>query len=284
MLENSGEIKKEKQSIHTIITWAAILGLLILRLFLDGWLRYKIPSITAWIEPVYEIGTYALIVFLIVWERKNLAAHHINPLAILLLIFFPFLAKLILPFYDSTNPLSFPYPLSFSFFLIGGFLLFFVIKNKLNFRPGIKREFLWFAGCAFLGLLVSELESILLIKLLNFPQGTFPGFLALTSPFYQLGYAASMEEPLFRGFLWGALRKLNLPDIWILFIQALIFTAGHLFYLTTDHGLIFVMITFTNALLMGLLVWRTRALSSSMAFHAFYNGSSIFLYWINHLI
>ncbi len=266
-----------------MITWVAIFGLLVLRLLIGGWIPFKDPSAT-WADPTYEIGTYILVTFLIWWEWKNLKEYHMNPLAILILIIFPPLSKIILHFFTPTNALSFPKFLSFLFFIIAVVLIYLVMKNKLDFRIRLGKDMARFAISAILGLLLASLETILMIKFMGFPKNTFPGLLALASPIYQLGYAASPEEPLFRGFLWGGLRKLKINETWILFIQALLFAMGHIFYTNSTNGLFFLGLIFLGALVMGVLVWWTRSLSSSIAFHAFFNGSAIFLYWIELLV
>ena len=275
---------KARISFHQIITWIAILGLLILRLVFDGCIRHKMPSAAAWIDPLYEIGTYGLVIFLIIWEREDLKTYHLNPLAVLLLILFPFISKLILRFYNPAHTLAFPKLWSFAFLILAAALIYFYIKKKPISKSGFSRDIAWFAACAIFGLLFSTLESLLMIKFLGFPKGSNPGLLTLTFPLYQLGYAAALEEPLFRGFLWGALRKLRINEVWVLLIQALIFAGGHFFYLNSEHGLLYIAMIFVGALIMGLLVWRTRSLSSSMAFHAFTNGSAFFLYWFEWLI
>jgi CAAX amino terminal protease family. len=276
---------RAKISSHQVVTWTAIFGLLILRLFIEGWILYKNPTNSAWVEPVEEIGTYILIAFLIGWEWKDLKEYYLTPLSVLILIVFPALSKLIVLSFDPNNEMAFPKLLSFPFFIIAGILIYLVIRKKTDFRVGLGKDLIWFAVCAVLGLLYSGLETFFMIKFLGFPRNTyFPGYVALASPFYQLGFAACSEEPLFRGFLWGALRKLHINEIWILLIQALLFAFGHIFYLNSTGGLLFVGMIFISALIMGLLVWRSRSLSSSMAFHAFANGSTFFLYWVEMLM
>jgi len=53
----------------------------------------------------------------------------------------------------------------------------------------------------------------------------FPIFMA------QLCNAATLEEPLFRGFLWGYLRLQGWNEKWIWLFQALLFWVGHIYYL-----------------------------------------------------
>lgn len=277
-------MEKSKISLHQVVTWAVIIILLVLRLGLFGWVRYKYPTLSIWINPVYEIATYGLIVLLIGWEWKYIKQYHFNPLSILILIIFRPLSILIGRIFDQKSLFDSSVIWYLSFFIIAAILLFIAVRNKLDFKAGIRKDLICFLLCAFLGILFFSTEGILMIRYLGFPQKLFPGWSALLSPVYQLGFAAVPEEPLFRGFLWGGLRKLGLKDFWILIIQALLFLVGHIYYLNTDHGLFFLGFVFIDALLMGLLVWKSRTLSTSMAFHGFANGSAIFQYWIYSLV
>jgi len=276
-------MEKAKVSSHQVITWIAIFALLVLRL-LEGWILYKDPLGSVWVEPLYETGTYVLIAFLIGWEWKNLREYHLTPLSILILILFPALSKLSQLSFDPNNMLAFPKLLSFPFFVIAGILIYLVIRKKMDFKVGLGKDLIWFAIGALMGLFIAAFEGVIMIKFLGYPQKAFPGYLSLISSIYQLGFAACPEESLFRGFLWGALRKLRIKEIWILFIQALLFALGHIFYLSSENGLLSVGLVFAGALIMGLLVWRSRSLSSSMAYHAFFNGSSFFQYWVYWLV
>jgi membrane protease YdiL (CAAX protease family) len=88
---------------------------------------------------------------------------------------------------------------------------------------------------------------------------------------YQLGYAAVTEEPLFRGFLWGYLRKSGWKEIWIWLTQAGLFALGHIYYLN-KAPLSFGIIVPVGALVMGLFAWRSRSIATSMAAHGAMNA------------
>jgi hypothetical protein len=45
----------------------------------------------------------------------------------------------------------------------------------------------------------------------------------VTSCAYPMGYAAALEEPVFRGLLWGYLRLKGCKDVTILLIQGALF-------------------------------------------------------------
>jgi membrane protease YdiL (CAAX protease family) len=89
--------------------------------------------------------------------------------------------------------------------------------------------------------------------------------------FYQLGYAAVTEEPLFRAFLWGYLHKASWKTIWIWLFQAGLFMAGHIYYITR-LPISFWFIVPTGGLILGALVWRSKTISSSLAAHATVNA------------
>jgi membrane protease YdiL (CAAX protease family) len=264
---------------HSVFFWLSIAGLLILRLPIETWLEYAVPTSAAWAEPIYEIGTYGLIVGLIWWEREQLADYHIGALAIWMILLFPPLATLILNIFGGSNPFAFPRPLSLPFFIIAILLAVLLARKIVRPARATKKGLIWVAASCGFGILFAGCLSILLVSLARYPVGPFPGFIALIAPIYQIGYAVP-EEALFRGFLWGGLKKAGVKDWWILIIQAVLFVAGHIFYLNLQHAVLNLSIVFLFALAAGIIAWRSRSIASSMAFHGFYNGSAIFLYWL----
>jgi membrane protease YdiL (CAAX protease family) len=275
---------KNVSSSHNNVLWIALSGLLILRLpFLTGAQMISRGEII-WVEPVYQIGTYALTAFLICWERNRLASFHIDPLVIAIIMFFKPLETLILSIWGMNTPLTFPHPLSFSFLIIAIVMFIFLWRGRFSLGQSKKASLFWILMGSICGLTLVLILSIIQIGFLHFPIPPAVGMLALTSPIYQLGYAAVDEEPLFRGFLWGALKSLRLKDPWIILIQALLFSTGHLFLLQTPFALIYLVINFGFALCAGLLVWRSRTIVSSMGFHAFWNGSAYFIHGVSSII
>ncbi len=265
---------------HNVIFWLFIVGLLVLRLPILSWLENVIPTSAAWVNPVYEIGTYLLIAALIWWERERLADFHIDTLAVWMILLLRPLSTVIMNAFGASNPFAFPRPLSLPFFIIA--IILVVLLSRKIIRPvrTTKNGLIWVAAGCGLGILFASGLSILLVGLMHYPVPPFPGYIALISPFYQLGYAAVSEEPLFRGFLWGGLKKAGVKDLWILLIQAVLFVAGHTHLLNTKQAVFNLSIVFLFALAAGIIAWRSRSIAPSMAFHGFYNGSAIFLYWL----
>jgi membrane protease YdiL (CAAX protease family) len=274
-------MKFSSQVNHRSVFWIALSMMLFLRIPLESWTQYFFPSTAMWIEPIYEIGTYLLTGFLIWWERDQLSFYHIDTLAVILVVFFKPLSIIMKPLFgDTNNPLVFPRVLSFLFFFIAMVILALIIQKKINLKRIDQRVALWFMFGGITGITISVIFGILMIRWLNYPIPPSPGLIALLAPLYQLGYAAVAEEPLFRGFLWGGLRSLGVKELWILLIQASLFTLAHIHLLGTSQPILFFNLIFINAVILGLYVWRSRLLSSSMALHGFANGSIIVQYWV----
>lgn len=87
----------------------------------------------------------------------------------------------------------------------------------------------------------------------------------------QLSNAAVTEEPFFRVFLWGLLKKTNWKDSWICLFQAALFMLGHIRYLGKANYSFFILVPIA-ALILGLLAWRSKSIGTSMITHALINS------------
>ena len=269
-----------KKNQHQFIFWLLIALLLLLRIPLLGWATYLVPTSITWIEPLYEIGTYVIIVFLIWWERDNLLIHHMDGLAIFIILIFKPLSLIILRKWTPNSPIAFPNLLSLIFFIAAIFLAILILRKKFEIKIETRRTIFWLIIGGLIGICIMTLEGFIMIKYFNSPFPRNPGSEAWVYPIYQFGFAAVPEEPLFRGFLWGGLKKAGLKDLWILIIQALLFTIAHIYYLNNSQAIIFLVLIFINSLFMGIIVWKSRLLSSSIAFHGFANGSHLVQFWV----
>lgn len=268
---------------HQVIFWIALSLLCILRLPFS-WIGNSIPSSRVWIDPVFEIGTYTLIVFLIWWERENLEIHHMDAFAIFIIILFKPISTLFLRFWRPDSPVAFPKPLSLLFFLAALILLIQILQKKIKLEGEVGKTMLWMLAGGCIGILFFVVSAVIMVQFFKYPVLGESNLSMLLNPIYQIGYASVVEEPFFRGFLWGGLKKVGVKEIWILFIQAVLFTVGHLNLLKSTNPVVNLSFIFICAMLMGVLVWRSRKLSTSMVFHGFGNGSAIFQYWAEFLI
>ena len=90
------------------------------------------------------------------------------------------------------------------------------------------------------------------------------------SVLFQLSFAAVMEEPLFRGFLWGSFRQAGIREGLICVIQAALFWVGHIYYYNT--GINFWLVIPIGSLILGLVIRKTKSISYSMTTHALINS------------
>jgi len=276
-------MKKLLDNNHQVIFWVALALLFVLRLPLS-WIGDAIYSTRVWADPVYEIGTYGLIIFLIWWERDNLEIHHMDAFAIFIIILFKPISTIILRVWKPDSPMAFPHPLSLLFFIAALILLVLILRKQLTLKVEFGKTLLWMLAGGLVAILFYVVLAVFMVQFFNYPILNESNLSMMLSPFYQIGYAAVVEEPFFRGFLWGGLKKVGVKDIWILFIQAGLFAVGHLNLLKTINPVVNISFVFLGALLMGILVWRSKKLSTSLIFHGFGNGSAIFQYWAESLI
>jgi len=262
-----------------IVFWMALGALLLLRIPLASWLDHWFPA--AWITPVYEVLTYGLIVFLVWWERQRLAEHHLDFWAILIILIFKPLSVLLLSVMGASgHPLALPHSAGIAILLIALALLGLILWGKIPLGKPSGRGALWFIVGSLAGVALYVLYGVVMIQWFGQPVPPDPGKTAWLAPFYQIGYAAVAEEPLFRGFLWGGLKRARVKEIWILLIQAVLFPIAHIHLLNTPQPALYFGITFVNALLFGLIVWRSRSLAASLGMHGFANGSMLAQYWV----
>jgi membrane protease YdiL (CAAX protease family) len=261
---------------HQIVAWGLLAGLLCLRLpFLGGIALMAQP---VWLAPVFEIGTYLLTAVLIWWEKEHLADFHIDRLALSIIILFkPIQTIMLVAFKLNDGPLAFPRLPSLFLWAISAGLLVALVLRRPRLAMFTRGSFAWFG----LGLIAGLLAVLLLGYPLSFQVDRaelsgLPETLSLLPQaliifFYQLGYAAVTEEPLFRGFLWGYLRKAGWKDLWIWLFQAGLFMLGHIYYLGRQP-VSFWLVVPVGGLMLGALVWRSKTISSSLAAHAMLNA------------
>lgn len=267
-----------------LLSWSVLILLLLLRVVLFGWFPVVTKGNFLWIEPVYQISTYALVVIFVFLNRDQLSFFHIDKLAIFFLVIFKPLQTLVLPYMgqgNASNPMAFPnLPAVLIWFI--AVVMLIVLWPSLQTMPKIKRSnWGWLLIGAAVGVLWVFVLSFLLLPLTTIRKVTpiYDITLLLAFP-YQIGYTGVDEEPLFRGFLWGQLRKSGWKAAFVLIAQALLFMLAHGRLLTAISDLPFAISIFAGALIFGLLVMRSRSISTSMIAHGFYNASSIFAYYL----
>jgi membrane protease YdiL (CAAX protease family) len=220
---------------------------------------------------VYLCGTYLVTGVLIYQNRKNLAQYNITPVALFVFLLAP-LAPIIAG--NDYDPTLWARTILAALFAV---LLFVKGKYRPSFASASVKKTL---ADAALTLLFCFVIPIAVHAIRGFPITDDPNAMSMYSGipfnwFYQLSSAAVSEEPLFRGFLWGYLRSKGLKNGWICLIQAGLFWVGHIYYIGT--GINFWIIHPLLALLLGLIVWKSKSITHSMVVHSSINTFADYL-------
>jgi membrane protease YdiL (CAAX protease family) len=254
---------------HTIITWVFISGMIFLRIILYGIVVALHHGSEVWINPVCSIGTYLLTALLVWWERAHLAEFFIDKLALAILILGkPF--ELFLRWFIMRYPDSHPnYYLLYLPISIG--LLLIVLFSRSSLPPIRRKNWAWLLVAVLTGIAVGVLWGYLLRFQFSRNLGKIIPNLLFILPAQQLVMAGVMEEPFFRGFLWGGLRRSGWKDGWILFFQTGLFLLGHMYYFG-NMPISFWVVVPTGGLVLGFLTWKSRSIATSMTAHGFSNA------------
>jgi membrane protease YdiL (CAAX protease family) len=260
---------------HMRVTWVLVAGLFVLRIPFFASARIFSNSLfpnADWAAPIFEIGTYFLTAVLIWWERDRLADFHIDKLVLLIFI----LGKPVeLLMHQLQIPFSYPERSA-------AYFLYLPIAVSLGValwvaHPSLPKLNIRLAGWILIGILTGIAVGIYSGSIIKANSGQSNAgpvtpLLIFFLPLQQMLYAAIAEEPFFRGFLWGVLRKSGVNDISAWLIQAGLFWIGHAYYLVHNAAWSFLFIVPVGGLVLGLLAWRSRSIAVSMVAHGLTNG------------
>ncbi len=253
--------------------------MLLLRIFRGGIGYLTRPNSPEWPFLIEMIATYPLTCVLFWWERDHLADFHITGLAIGIIVFAPVLKLIILSLTD--NAISLPRQLILGAEITISVLLFLALWFRKRRIKASRDKIHWLFVALVVGVVLgvscgSCFESQNYGQTNRYawkPPGKLDDLLALVIT--NLLGAAVMEEPLFRGFLWGYLRKLGWKDVRIWILQAVLFGMSHIYYLGYESFAFWILVP-GCALMFGILAWRPRSIATSMLAHALVNGVASF--------
>lgn len=238
-------------------------GLLILRLPILAVLPTIMHPVPAWVVPLFEHGTYVINAALIFWERDRFEQFHIDRWALGIYILTPLLLV----------------PVGQHVFLSGVHVASVVVlgtallltRTKLPERR--RATLLWLGAAVLLGIALGVFNGYCIRwQDDNAPRTIAGSFFPLPRLFLvQLTRAASLEEPLFRGFLWGYLRLAGWKEGWIWLFQTGLFLLGHIYYFGR-HSFSFWLIVPVGGLVIGWIAWRARSIGAGMIVHGFGNS------------
>lgn len=254
-------VSRAKLSVGLVL----LTGLLILRLPLLAGLGTFMHPVPAWLYPAFMIGTYVLNAALIFWERDRLEQFHIDGWALGIYILVPLLLAPATFSQSLTN-------LALYNVVCVAVLALALLLTRTRLPKARLATLLWFAVAVLVGTAAGAAYGYI-----GRWQGETAGplhasFLLWGGLFLnQLTTAAFLEEPLFRGFLWGYLRMAGWKDVWIWLLQAVLFALGHSYYFGRANISFWVIVP-TASLILGWIAWRSRSIGASMTVHGFLNS------------
>ncbi|GAA0121651.1 MAG: CPBP family intramembrane metalloprotease [Clostridium argentinense] len=227
---------------------------------------------------IFTNSTYLLTSILIIYERKNLLHYNFTFFSMVLFTTMPVIGFLATIFTKDFQRIQY-YNLQYNFLdyislIVAVFLLILLISRKFSLqKKSLNQVIVELIIAIVLGVLLSFLitgfRSIDKLRYIKISQ-------VLPVTLFQFNYAAISEEPLFRGFIWGYLRKFQWKELWILIFQSTIFMLGHIYYLGNYPIFVFIR-TFIVAFIFGVIVWKFRSIANSMIAHSIVNSLSQFI-------
>ena len=273
----TSSLKTVVQNCHDLILWILVGGLFLLRIPFYTGVGVISQTATGWASPLYQVGTYLLTAITIWWERERLADYHIDKLALGIIILGKPLELLI---YHLNIPFNYPaISRAYWLFLPISFAIVISLPLRGTRLPRLqKKSWFWLIVGILTGITLGVFVGILMRN--DLPDTamykplthifSLPAKILFFLPIQQMFMAGIAEEPFFRGFLWGLLRKAGLKEIWIWLIQAGLFWLGHLYYLAKRPWSFWLLIP--GGLVLGWLAWRSRSIATSMIAHGLTNS------------
>ena len=262
-----------KDRISNYIFLLLLSGLIFLRFpFIILMSYHKIRILVSVAHDIYYNGTYLITAVLIILKRDSLSDYNIDLFSLFILIIAPvaeILSGYLLTKAAITGTIQ---PNSFKIAVSILLLLTLLLARPKLRKKSIKETLLWLLIAVIAGLCAGVLMGIGLSIQGEGRNPNHPSiYYFLGSFIIQLSNAAVTEEPLFRGFLWGLLKKTNWKDSQICLFQAALFILGHIYYLGKYNYSFFVIVPI-SALILGLLVWRSKSIGTSMVTHGLINS------------
>lgn len=156
------------------------------------------------VNSIFTNGTYLLTSILIICERKKLSQFNFTFFSMILFTTMPIIGFLVTISANNSQQIQYNF-LDCTTLIMAIFLLILLINHKFSLpKKSLKKVIIELIISIILGIVVSFLitgfKSIDKLGYIKISQ-------LLPVTLFQLNYAAISEEPLFRGFIWGYLRK-----------------------------------------------------------------------------
>jgi len=208
----------------------------------------------------YEALSFITICSLIVLNRDCLENYHIDRPALILFMLGGSIFRTTLP----------GLPTVLEVFVFWGTTIWLFIKLRkmsVEYRKPYKSWWVYGIATGILGgllILILYSKNVRIeININNFLEPVLVGL------FISFSHAAIIEEPIFRGFLWGFLKNRGWKGQYILVFQALLFWLVHINYISKPFT--FWITVPLSGLVLGGLAWKTKSIAPAILAHTIYN-------------
>lgn len=260
-----------------LIVILIMIGLIILRYPFAICVNFHLIKLDyALAQNIYLNITYLLTIMIIFIEKENLLEFNITTGAVIIFLASPISKPLI--YFLVGDYINFQQSIKFTWFEIlvsVGAIIYMGYYNKNDSKRKLEVSLYWLIVSVLLGIITSLFLSYTYRHFMGKASIYFSMTLFLKLFISEMVNASIMEEPLFRGFIWGYLSKNNWNKFGIWLFQAGIFALGHIYYLPKIP--IAVVGAFVCGLILGFLVWRSKSIGYSMICHGIINSVQPFL-------
>lgn len=238
--------------------------------------NYIVPILQLFVQVNYSfpLSQYLFVILsylcIIVWvwsEKENLEEFHIDRLSLAILIIFGF--------FRGTFNIPFELYLKIAISILSILLLLIFIANYHKI-PQTQPKWILFSTLSFL--LIIPLAFLYSLNPTINPNSNVLeyGFLwnAARNLKYNLSFVSPFEEIIYRGILWGQLRRWGWTGKRIFWFQATLFWLLHFWQLSINPIVFFIAIPITTIAL-SLLVLHSRRVSSSIVLHTAINALTV---------
>jgi membrane protease YdiL (CAAX protease family) len=162
-------------------------------------------------------------------------------------------------------------------------LVVFLFRNIKKFKGINNSSLIWgFFSIVlpiFLGLFFAAIRIIIdgQNPVLNSDILSIISVIGLQLPF-QMSHAAIIEEPVFRGFLWGTLNNIGWKENRIFILVFLMFILAHLSYIGRPFTFFFALPIITFFL--NYIILKSHSITNSMIFHTVINTMTAVSYYL----
>lgn len=217
-----------------------------------------------WFRCIFYFLMFLIIAILILVERTRLEKSNIDVLSLSVIILFgSFLRPFITEYPWFTKILT-------MFFAIIGVVLLYMWLIRRRLQTTIPSKLLLWIVLSFFICLTEYTIAKLITSLppIGSSRSLFLNSLYMVN--YQLSNIVIPEEAIFRGFLWGSLKRKGFADYKILLIQSFLFMTGHIniYHIRSLWYYIFIL---GQGVIFGLLAWRSRSILPGVITHTFHN-------------